>query len=213
MRHCWPDYPGCTLQNGVFLTLEESGVCCAAPRVGQAFRCCRSSVRRVRACVSWSILVQHHEEMPGAGSPPARAELLPWPEGQWGVHGVAPRAGPCCLQGAVWGIDAVFHTDSVSTSRLGTWGDASRKVVESPSLEIFKTRLDKVLCSLLWVTLLWQGVWTRWPTEVPSNPEHSVICDFHQAQATFSKVYDISAIFWQSTAFREALWCWVSFWR
>ena len=28
----------------------------------------------------------------------------------------------------------------------------------SPSLEILKTRLDAVLCSLLWVTLLWQGV-------------------------------------------------------
>jgi len=33
-----------------------------------------------------------------------------------------------------------------------------REVVESPSLEIFKTRLDKVLCSLLWVTLLQQEV-------------------------------------------------------
>jgi len=32
------------------------------------------------------------------------------------------------------------------------------EVVESPSLEIFKTCLDKVLCSLLWVTLLRQGV-------------------------------------------------------
>jgi len=30
--------------------------------------------------------------------------------------------------------------------------------VESPSLEIFKTRLDKILCSLLWVTLLRQEV-------------------------------------------------------
>jgi len=30
--------------------------------------------------------------------------------------------------------------------------------VESPSLEIFNPRLDKVLCSLLWVTLLRQGV-------------------------------------------------------
>ena len=30
--------------------------------------------------------------------------------------------------------------------------------MESPSLEIFQTCLDKVLCSLLWVTLLWQGV-------------------------------------------------------
>ena len=30
--------------------------------------------------------------------------------------------------------------------------------MESPSLEIFKSHLDKVLCSLLWVTLLRQGV-------------------------------------------------------
>jgi len=36
------------------------------------------------------------------------------------------------------------------------WNRLPRKAVESPSLEIFKTRLDKVLCSLLW-----QGGWTR----------------------------------------------------
>jgi len=41
------------------------------------------------------------------------------------------------------------------------WHRLPREVVESPSLEIFKTRPDKVLCSLLWVTLLWQGSWTR----------------------------------------------------
>ena len=41
------------------------------------------------------------------------------------------------------------------------WNRLPREVVESPSLEIFQTRLDKVLCSLLWVTLLRQEGWTR----------------------------------------------------
>jgi len=38
------------------------------------------------------------------------------------------------------------------------WPRLPRGAVESPSLEIFKTHLDKDLCSLLWVTLLGQGV-------------------------------------------------------
>jgi len=39
------------------------------------------------------------------------------------------------------------------------WHRLPREAVESPSLEILKTHLDKVLCSLLWVTLLGQGGW------------------------------------------------------
>jgi len=41
------------------------------------------------------------------------------------------------------------------------WNRLPRGVAESPSLKIFKTSLDKVLCSLLWLNLLWQGGWTR----------------------------------------------------
>jgi len=39
------------------------------------------------------------------------------------------------------------------------WPRLPREAVESPSLEIFKTHLDTVLYSLLWVTLLGQGGW------------------------------------------------------
>ena len=38
------------------------------------------------------------------------------------------------------------------------WPRLPREAVESPSLEIFKTHGDAVLCSLLWVTLLGQEV-------------------------------------------------------
>ena len=69
------------------------------------------------------------------------------------------------------------------------WPRLPREDVASPSLEIFKSPLAAVLCSLLWVTLLGQGVGLGDPRdpfqprtfrdpvtpEVPSNPEHSVI--------------------------------------
>ena len=41
------------------------------------------------------------------------------------------------------------------------WNRLPSGFVESPSLEILKTCLDMVLCSLLWVNLLWQRGWTR----------------------------------------------------
>jgi len=47
------------------------------------------------------------------------------------------------------------------------WHRLPREVVESPALEIFKPHLDKVLCNLLWVTLLWQGVG-------PDDPQRSL---------------------------------------
>ncbi|PKU28810.1 hypothetical protein llap_20886 [Limosa lapponica baueri] len=50
------------------------------------------------------------------------------------------------------------------------WKRLPREVVESPSLETFKTHLDKFLWDLLWVDLLWEWGWTRWSPEVPSNP-------------------------------------------
>jgi len=55
------------------------------------------------------------------------------------------------------------------------WHRLPKEAMESPSLEIFQPCLDKVLCSLLWVTLLWQGVGLGDPQRSPSNPYHSVI--------------------------------------
>jgi len=52
------------------------------------------------------------------------------------------------------------------------WPRLPREAVESPSLEIFQPHLDKVHCSLLWVTLLRQGVGLEgWrPTRGPFQP-------------------------------------------
>jgi len=52
-----------------------------------------------------------------------------------------------------------------------------REVVESPSLVIFKSHLDVVLGTLLWVSLLKQGLEQQDP-EVPSYFYHSVILSF-----------------------------------
>ena len=61
------------------------------------------------------------------------------------------RVRPCCLT-------VVGGQTPLPSELTEHWNRLPREVVESPSVEIFKTRLDKVLCSLLWVTLLRQGV-------------------------------------------------------
>jgi len=57
------------------------------------------------------------------------------------------------------------------------WHRLPREVVESPSLEISKLRLDAVLCSLLWVTLLWQGVGLGDPQRSLPTPNMLGFCD------------------------------------
>jgi len=54
---------------------------------------------------------------------------------------------------------------------LPSEGDgALEQAAESPSLEIFKPHVDAVLCSLLWVTLLPQGVGLGDPQRSLPNP-------------------------------------------
>jgi len=57
------------------------------------------------------------------------------------------------------------------------WPRLPREAVESPSLEIFKPHLDAVLCSLLWVTLLGQGVGLRDPHRSLPTPTILWFCD------------------------------------
>jgi len=56
-------------------------------------------------------------------------------------------------------------------------GEECLNVLESPSLETFRTRLDAVLCSLLWVTLLRQEVGLGDPQRSLPTPAMLGFCD------------------------------------
>ena len=57
------------------------------------------------------------------------------------------------------------------------WNMLPRDVVDAPSLGTFKARLDQALGNLikLWCSCSLQGSWIRWPPEVLSNSQDSVI--------------------------------------
>ena len=62
------------------------------------------------------------------------------------------------------------------------WNGLPRQVLDAPSLEVFKARLDGALWAAWssikwggWWPCLWQGGWSFMILEVPSNPGHSVI--------------------------------------
>ncbi|KAK4831685.1 hypothetical protein QYF61_018682 [Mycteria americana] len=57
------------------------------------------------------------------------------------------------------------------------WNSLPREIVDAPSLEVFKGRLDGALSNLMeWkVSLPIAGGWTSLSSKVPSNPNHSMI--------------------------------------
>jgi len=57
------------------------------------------------------------------------------------------------------------------------WNRLHREVVDAPSLETFKARLDRALSKpdLVEDVPALQWGWATWPLEVPSNPNYSMI--------------------------------------
>ena len=81
----------------------------------------------------------------------------------------------------------MFFTEWV----LRYWHRLSREVMEAPSLETFKARLDGALstcCSCRYHCLL-QGSWTRWPLRMPSNRGDSVILLLNYSKYLNSKIF------------------------
>jgi len=58
------------------------------------------------------------------------------------------------------------------------WSGFPREVVNAPSVETSKARLDGALSTLIQLKMSLQGGWARWPLKVPAKPKHSVILNF-----------------------------------
>lgn len=69
------------------------------------------------------------------------------------------------LQQERFNLNVIKNCFTVRT--VSRWNDLPREVVESPSLEVFKMHLNRVLHNLIWAPFPMKG-WTRY-FEVPSN--------------------------------------------
>jgi len=65
------------------------------------------------------------------------------------------------------------------------WNRLPKEVVDAPSLEAFKARLDVALGSVVWslATLHIAGGWNWMIIVVLFNPGHSIIISFHAPRA------------------------------
>jgi len=86
------------------------------------------------------------------------------------------RSNGSTLKHRTFHLNIRKHSESLFTVRVTEhWHRLRREAVESLLLEIFKSHLNMILGSLLWVALLEQAHWSRQLPEVPSNLNHSVI--------------------------------------
>lgn len=79
-----------------------------------------------------------------------------------------------------------------------TWKRLPR-VVDTPSLEMFKAMLDRALSNLVWckVSLTVAGGWTGWSVKVPSDSNQSVIMWLFQCDL----VPKFAFVYWQGLIF------------
>ena len=132
-------------------------------------------------------------------------EALEQPSSTYRKHGENIFSRACCnrtrnnsfkLRESIFRLDIrkKFFTVRV----MKHWNRLPREVVEAPSLETFKARLDGALSNLVYLCSL-QGCWARWPLNVPSNPKHSMILWFICLE--LSKYYGRTLLILQETIY------------